>query len=113
MAERPQIDLVTLKMSQKENELKICPKTDCKPVMFVLNAMSFIACFLFCFAGVVTIKKETDDKSEEETSSDRMSFPTPHDPDGLHYRVQGTFTRSVLPFFECYATSHSEHIMTV
>ena len=81
--------------------------------MFVLNAMSFIACFLFCFAGVVTIKKETDDKSEEETSSDRMSFPTPHDPDGLHYRVQGTFTRSVLPFFECYATSHSEHIMTV
>ena len=51
----------------------------------------------FGFAGVVTIKKESDDKSEpeEETSTDRMSFPTPHDPDGLHYRVQGTFTRSV------------------
>ena len=107
MAERPQIDPVTLKMSQKESKPKIC-----QHVMFVLKAMSFIACF-FVFAGVVTIKKETDDKSEEETSSDRMSFPTPHDPDGLHYRVQGTFTRSVLPFFECYATSHSEHVMTV
>jgi hypothetical protein len=43
----------------------------------------------------VTIKKESDEKSEEEVSSDTMSFPTGHDPDGLHYRVQGTFTRSV------------------
>ena len=47
----------------------------------------------FLVSGLVTIKKESDDKSEEEGSSDPMSFPTGHDPDGLHYRVQGTFTR--------------------
>ena len=47
----------------------------------------------FYVLGILTsIKKENDEKSEEGTDI-TMSFPSGHDSDGLHYRVQGTFTR--------------------
>ena len=47
----------------------------------------------FYVSGILTsIKKENDEKSEEGTDI-TMSFPSGHDSDGLHYRVQGTFTR--------------------
>ena len=47
----------------------------------------------FYVSGILTsIKKEHDEKSEEGTDI-TMSFPSGHDSDGLHYRVQGTFTR--------------------
>ena len=56
--------------------------------------------FVFSILGILTnIKKESEEKvdssSEATTASscDTMSFPSGHDPDGLHYRVQGTFTR--------------------
>ena len=54
-------------------------------------------CNIFSFAGILTsIKKENDDKSEEGTDI-TMSFPSGHDStDGLHYRVQGTFTRYLI-----------------
>ena len=48
------------------------------------------------FSGILnSIKKENDEKSDEGTDI-TMSFPSGHDSDGLHYRVQGTFTRYVL-----------------
>ena len=50
----------------------------------------------FYVSGILTsIKKENDEKSEEGTDI-TMSFPSGHDSDGLHYRVQGTFTRWVI-----------------
>ena len=62
--------------------------------------------FLKFFLGILTnIKKESEEKVESSeagsgtatsaaaASCDTMSFPSGHDPDGLHYRVQGTFTR--------------------
>ena len=48
------------------------------------------------FLGILTnIKKESEVKLEttEGAACDTMSFPPGHDADGLHYRVQGTFTR--------------------
>ena len=57
----------------------------------------------FSILGILTnIKKESEEKVESSeagsgtaaaASCDTMSFPSGHDPDGLHYRVQGTFTR--------------------
>ena len=56
----------------------------------------------FSFLGILTnIKKESSGEEKVENpegaagapSCDTMSFPSGHDSDGLHYRVQGTFTR--------------------
>ena len=76
----------------------------CKKNMYMsLNQESFTVFInlLFIIPGILTnIKKESEeqkvDSSEGGSSScDTMSFPgSGHDgADGLHYRVQGTFTR--------------------
>ena len=69
----------------------------CTAKMKSLNHV--ITIHFFFFAGILTsIKKENDEKSEEGTDI-TMSFPSGHDStDGLHYRVQGTFTRYILYF---------------
>ena len=54
--------------------------------------------YFFLFKGILTnIKKESEVKLEnaEGAACDTMSFPPGHDSDGLHYRVQGTFTRYI------------------
>jgi len=76
------------KCTVKENFKHVLPK------MKSLNHV--ITIHFFFFTGILTsIKKENDEKSEEGTDI-TMSFPSGHDStDGLHYRVQGTFTRYV------------------
>ena len=56
------------------------------------NTIKFVMIFFYVLGILTSIKKENDEKSEEGTDI-TMSFPSGHDSDGLHYRVQGTFTR--------------------
>lgn len=56
------------------------------------------------FSGILTnIKKESEDQKVDSSEagsssscSETMSFPSGHDADGLHYRVQGTFSTRFL-----------------
>ena len=74
----------------------------------------------FSILGILTnIKKESEEKVESSeagsgtaaaASCDTMSFPSGHDPDGLHYRVQGTFTRYTK---NPYLQRTQEHLMNI
>ena len=56
------------------------------------DIIKFVIISFYVLGILTSIKKENDEKSEEGTDI-TMSFPSGHDSDGLHYRVQGTFTR--------------------
>ena len=56
------------------------------------DTIKFVMISFYVLGILTSIKKENDEKSEEGTDI-TMSFPSGHDSDGLHYRVQGTFTR--------------------
>ena len=70
------------------NLLKIL-STNVKPNF---DTIKFVMISFYVLGILTSIKKENDEKSEEGTDI-TMSFPSGHDSDGLHYRVQGTFTR--------------------
>ena len=75
------------------------------------DTIKFVMISFYVLGILTSIKKENDEKSEEGTDI-TMSFPSGHDSDGLHYRVQGTFTRWDIILihkfpFKCYISRDS------
>ena len=73
-------------------------------IILKMNQIPKYYIFSYLFTGILTnIKKESEEQKVESSeggsssascdAGSTMSFPSGHDSDGLHYRVQGTFTR--------------------